>query len=425
MTSWQRIRLSLYLGFLLCSCTPAMDASTPTAVLVFTHGKLSGDSRPLAALLSEFEAQHPGLKVREEVLPSSSDQQHQFYVMNLEGQSVPFDLLAIDIIWAQEFARAGWIQALDHLLAPSEREEYFPVALHAATFEGRLYAIPWYLDAGVLYYRRDLLERYGFAPPRTWPDLVRIARAIMDGEQDPDLRGFIWQGKQYEGLVCVALEFIRSNGSDLFADDESRAGAALRFMRGLIEPEGVAPLLVATADEEATRHLFGAGRAIFMRNWPYAWSLLQQEGSRVRGKVGLAPLPSFPGYHSAPTLGGWMLAIPKRARHPGEAQALIRFLTSGEIQRQIALQIGYNPSRRTLYHDPALLNARPWLAMLDPMLAEAKPRPITPYYLMLSQIWQPELSAVLVGTKQASAALASVRRQLERTLALEERPAGL
>ncbi|MGH7209330.1 MAG: ABC transporter substrate-binding protein, partial [Nitrospiraceae bacterium] len=369
--------------------------------------------------LRAFEAQHPGLKVLEELLPASTDQQHQFYVMNLEGQSVAFDLLAVDIIWVQEFARAGWIEALDDLLAPRERDEYFPAALQAATFEGGLYAMPWYLDAGVLYYRRDLLERYGFVPPRTWPDLVRMTRAIMDGERDPKLKGFLWQGKQYEGLVCVALEFIRSNGSDLFADRGSRAEAALRFMRGLIVPEGITPLLVATADEEATRHLFGSGRAIFMRNWPYAWSLLQEEGSRVRGKIGLAPLPSFPGHRSVSTLGGWMLAIPKRAAHPREAQALIRFLTSGEIQREMALRIGYNPSRRSLYQDPVLLETRPWMAMLDPVLAEAKPRPISPYYLMLSQLWQPELSAALVGTKSARAALASAHRQMERILALE------
>ncbi|MGH7250797.1 MAG: ABC transporter substrate-binding protein, partial [Nitrospiraceae bacterium] len=286
-------------------------------------------------------------------------------------------------------------------------------------YEGRLYAIPWYLDAGVLYYRRDLLERYGFVPPRTWPDLVRMTRAILDGERDPKLKGFLWQGKQYEGLVCVATEFVRSNGSDLFAGDGSRAEAALRFMRGLIVPEGITPLLVATADEEATRHLFGSGQAVFMRNWPYAWSLLQEEGSRVRGKIGLAPLPAFPGHRSVPTLGGWMLAIPKRAAHPREAQALIRFLTSGEIQREVALQIGYNPSRRTLYQDPVLLETRPWMAILDRVLAEAKPRPISPYYLMLSQLWQPELSAALVGAKSAQAALDSAHRQVGRILALE------
>ncbi|MBI4400420.1 MAG: ABC transporter substrate-binding protein, partial [Nitrospirae bacterium] len=335
MSCWFRIGLLLCVMVLVCSCGRDLDSPSGPVAVVFKHGKLSGHPQAFSALLREFEAQHPGIQVREELLPASTDQQHQFYVMNLEGRSVPFDLLAADIIWIQELARAGWVQPLDHLLTPADRADHFPAALQAAIFEGRLYGVPWYLDAGVLYYRRDLLDRYGYPPPRTWPELVRIARAILGSERNLDMTGFIWQGKQYEGLVCVALEFVRGNGADLTGGVDGRAEEALRFMRQLIEPEGITPLLVATADEEATRHLFAAGRAVFMRNWPYAWSLFQQEGSRVRGKVGLAPLPSFPEHDSTATLGGWMLAIPRQASHPREAQALIQYLASAEVQRQM------------------------------------------------------------------------------------------
>jgi multiple sugar transport system substrate-binding protein len=421
MTPWQRLGLCLYLGFLVHSCTPAMDASAPTTILVFAHGTLSGNPVAYSNILRDFERRQPGVVVREEVLPASTDQQHQFYAINLEGEPVPFDLLAVDTIWVQEFARAGWIADVDALLSPTDRDRYFSGPIGAATFNGRLYAIPWYIDAGVLYYRRDLLDRYGFPPPLTWPELVRVARDVQEAERDPDLRGFIWQGKQYEGLVCVALEFIRSNGSDLWTGDERRAAVALESMRSLLAPEGLTPLSVATADEEATRHLFGSGRAIFLRNWPYAWSLFQQEGSPVRGRVGLAPLPSFPGSPSVPTLGGWMLAIPGRSSHPREAGELVQYLTSPEVQRRMALELGYKPVRRDLYQDKALLAMQPWLRELLPVFLAARPRPVSPYYLMMSQVAQPELSAVVVGTKTGAAAVAAVRKQTAQLLARHER----
>ncbi len=417
--------LLLYVSLTVLSCLQGGNDGASFAsstVVIFKHGKLSGDPRTFEALLREFERRHPGVLVREELLPSSTDQQHQFYAINLEDQRTTFDLLAADVIWVQEFARAGWVQDLDHLLPPLERDLYFPAAIQAATFEQHLHAIPWYMDAGMLYYRRDLLDRYGFSPPRTWPELVRIARTILQGERERTLHGFVWQGKQYEGLVCVALEFIWGHGANSLSEEDPGAEAALTFMRNLIVRDKISPAMVLTADEEATRHLFGAGRALFMRNWPYAWPLFQQEGSPVRGKVGIAPLPSFPGYESASTLGGWMLAIPRRAAHQREAAQLIAFLTSPEIQRRMALDIGYKPARRDLYRDPALLQSQPWLRELAPVLLAARPRPLSPYYLMLSQALQPELSAALVGTKSPREALASAKRQMTHILGREVDP---
>ena len=419
--STPRLRFVLITAnILLCSCLPDGDhpVSAAPTVVVFKHGKLSGNPRILSGVLHDFELAHPGVTVREEILPSSTDQQHQFYAINLEGQSVTFDLLAVDVIWVQEFARAGWIQPVDHVLPVPEREAYVAGAIETATFKKQLYAIPWYLDAGVLYYRRDLLDRYGFPPPKTWPELVRITRAILDQEQDPQLKGFLWQGKQYEGLVCVALEFIRSHGGDLPADHRLAASqAALTFMRDLVK-DGISPSLVTTADEETTRNLFGAGRAIFMRNWPYAWSLFQAEGSPVRNKVGLAPLPAFPGHEPVSTLGGWMLAVPRRAPHLREAVDLLRYFVSPKIQERITRELGYLPARRDLYREPSLLEAKPWLAEFSPVFFGAKPRPVTPYYLMMSQVLQPELSAAVVGLKTPGEALTSVRRQIDLMLGM-------
>lgn len=408
------LNLNLSLLVLLAACTGGRPSED---VLVFKHGKLAGDPKVIQAVIRDFERRHPGISVREETLPSDTDQQHQFYAINLESRQVPFDVIMVDVIWVQEFAKAGWIRSLDGLLTAEERAGYFPAALRAATFDEQLYAIPWYIDAGVLYYRRDLLARYGFEPPRTWPQLVQIAKTIVEGEGDPNLKGFIWTGKQYEGLVCVALEFIWGHGGSLF-DGQPETAAALAFMRDLIVRERVSPALVATADEESIRLLFADGRAVFMRNWPYAWLLFQQEGSHLRGKVGLAPLPAFPGYASASVLGGWMLAVPSRAPHPDLAMELVVALTSDRVQRSMAYELGYHPARRDLYEDPAVLEAQPVLADLYPVFEEARPRPISPYYLMLSQVMQPEFSSVIMGRKSPEAAVASIQKQMAEILAL-------
>jgi multiple sugar transport system substrate-binding protein len=411
---WRLFGLSL--AILLVSCAGGREAPSDTE-LVFKHGKLAGDPRVMEDLLHEFERQHPGVTVREEVLPSSTDQQHQYYAINFDSGSVPFDLFAADVIWVSEFARAGWIRPLDAIVSSNEQEAYFASTVEAATFDGHLYAIPWYIDVGVLYYRKDLLERYGFGPPRTWPELVRIAQIVLEGQRDANLKGFVWPGKQYEGLVCVAFEFIWGHGGSIL-DPNGRLDAeeALRFMRDLIVREGVSPPLVSTADEEATRLLFGDGRAVFMRNWPYVWSLLQQPGSLVRDKVGVASLPSFSGYAPASTLGGWMLAMPSVTAHPRLAADLAKFLTASHVQQRLARELGYHPALRSLYADPSMVETDPSLTDLYPVFLTARPRPVTPYYLMLSQVLQPEFSAVVVGRKSSHDAIVSATRQIAEIL---------
>jgi trehalose/maltose transport system substrate-binding protein len=422
-----QVRAALMLGAAIgltagCAATDRTKAEPGTVTLVFKHGKIAGSPGVFRALLDRFEVEHPGIRVRDEALPSSTDLQHQFYVISLDGRSADFDVLSMDVIWVQEFARAGWIRDLSALLPPQERAAFFPGPVEAVTFEGRVYAVPWYIDAGLLYYRKDLLDKYGLPPPRTWEELVGGARTILDGERDPRLTGFLWQGKQYEGLVCNALEYIGSDGGSVL-DRDGRlvlAGAparkALAFMRDLIVRYKVSPPLVTTADEEMTRRIFGDGRAVFLRNWPYAWNLFERQDSKIRGKIGVVPLPGFSGHAPAATLGGWQLGVNRRSRHAEAAEALIRFLTSASVQKRTALEIGYKPVRKALYRDGELLRAQPFLADLYDVFISARPRPVTPYYLMLSQVMQPEFSAALVGLKSPETALEDAQLQMSHIL---------
>jgi multiple sugar transport system substrate-binding protein len=403
-------------------CAPRTSSPGGKTLLVFKHSKLFGDPEPLRALLNAFERQHPQVEVREETLPSSSDDQHQFYAINLQAQSAAFDVLAIDVIWVAEFARAGWLRDLSALLPASARQEFFAAPIAAAVYDERAYAIPWFVDAGLLYYRKDLLERYNFAPPKTWNDLVHIAGEIK--HREPGMQGFVWQGKQYEGLVCNALEYVWSNGGDVLVDgrpaiDSESNREALRFMAGLAGKAGVTPDSVTTATEEPSRHVFGQGRAVFLRNWPYAWNLFQQAGSPVKDKVGIAVLPHFPGHASASTLGGWHLAVNRWSKHAEDADALIAYLTSAESQRQLALAYGFQPSRRALYSDPELLARHPFLATLAPVFASARARPVSPDYVRLSLVLQSEFSAIVSGVRTPEQALSRAQRDLVRIISDE------
>ena len=407
--------------FLFSFITPCASQDRPAreTTIVFKHGKIAGDQMAFRAIIEEFERRNPGIRVRDEVLPSSTDEQHQFYVINLEGRSSDFDVISMDVIWVQEFARAGWLRRLDHVFPPRERELFFRGPVDAVTFEGGVYAVPWYIDAGLLYYRKDLLERYGFSPPDTWAELVRIAKEIT--ARETGLYGFVWQGKQYEGLVCNAMEYMWSNGGGLMADGRLDAlreenVRALAFMHDLIHEYRVSPELVTTATEETTRHIFGNGRALFMRNWPYAWNIFEREGSAVKGKVGVKALPSFGGGPGASTLGGWQLGVSRYSKHPAEAERFVRFLTSYSVQKELALTVGYKPTRKALYLDPELRKAQPFIAGLRRVFETARPRPLTPFYMMITQVLQPELSSVISGLKTPEEALRSIQRHAGRIL---------
>ena len=416
-------RIVLVLGCLLAAAGCGDRApGSGSITLVFKHAKILGPSDPVARLLREFEARHPGVQVRSESLPWSSDEQHQFYVVNLEGGNPGLDVLMLDVIWVPEFTRAGWLLDLTSFLAPSELAPHFPAAVEAATQSGRVWALPWFMNVGLLYYRRDLLDKYGLRPPETYTDLVRQVERIKSGEQDPRLDGFLWQGKQYEGMVVNVLEGFWANGTRVLGEsgtvfpEPDRAEEALAFLRALIET-GVSPSWVTAADEELTRRSFQDGRAIFLRNWPYAMDLFEQPGSAVRGQVGVASLPRHVhGARGVGSTGGAHLGVYRGTRHPKAAAELVRFLAGEPAERVMAAGAALSPSRMALYHDPDLLRGHPSFPAIYSLAMVARPRPVTPYYLMLSTMLQPQFSAALVGVKTPRQAVAEAQLELTHLL---------
>ena len=424
--------------------------------LVFKYARILGNADPLPTLLREFEAQHPGVRVKGEAMPWTSDDQHQFYVINLEGRSPGFDVLMLDCIWTPEFARAGWLLDLTPYLQPGELAPFFPSTVASATYDHRVWALPWNMNVGLLFYRTDLLAKYGLQPPDTYEALVEQARLIRGRERDPALDGYLWQGKQYEGLVVNVLEALWANGAPLITDDgavfpePARAADALRFLRGLIT-SGVSPTWTTAADEELSRRAFGDGHAIFLRNWPYARDLFESEGSAVRDKVAFTAIPGRArGEPGAGSTGGAHLGVSRRSRHPELAVAsrravvvrqrrapegpprqhhVVRLAQQADVLRIVrgaaqgkrhdvvelqgaALGAALSPSRQALYHDPELVRRNPAMPRLHALAQAGRPRPITPYYLLVSATVQPEFSAALVGVKPPERAIDDARARL-------------
>ena len=285
-----------------------------------------------------------------------------------------------------------------------------PGPVQAVTFEGRVYAVPWFLDVGLLFYRSDLVPR----APRTYAELRDMAKEAM--ARDPRLSGFLWQGRQYEGLNCNVFEAVWGHGGELLrggriALDTPEARAAVQWLREAIET-GLSPRSVLSSAEEETRRAFQDGRAVFLRNWPYVWAEVQTAGSPVRGKVGFAPLPSATGAPGSGALGGWQLAV--SARLPPErkraAEKLVAFLTSHDAAVELALRYSRIPARRAVYDDARVRQGAPFIAALLPVALRARPRPVSPYYALASDAIQGELSAAVVGLRRPDEALARAQK---------------
>lgn len=364
-----------------------------------------------------------GNKVNVVSTPNSSTERLALYQQLLAAGASDIDVFQIDVIWPGILAN-HLIDLTPHMGdAPAE---HFQAIIENNTVAGSLVAMPWFTDAGVLYYRSDLLEKYGEQAPTTWEELTRIAKKVQDGEREagnPRIWGFVWQGRAYEGLTCDALEWISSfNGGTVVSPDgevtinNPQAVAAVELAAswvGNISPPGV----LNYAEEEA-RGVFQAGDAVFMRNWPYAWALSQSADSPVRGKVGVVALPKGgeDGRHAA-ALGGWQLAVSKYSKHPEEAASLVAFLTSADEQKRRAVVGSFNPTIASLYEDPEVLEANPFFGSLYETFVNAVPRPSTvtgsKYNRVSNEFWNAVFNT-LSGKASAADSLADLERKLNR-----------
>ncbi|MBI5630899.1 MAG: ABC transporter substrate-binding protein [Elusimicrobia bacterium] len=369
-------------------------------------------------LIKKFEEKNPGIHVEMVEGPSAPNTREDMYATSFMAQEDSYDFAHMDVAWLAKFAAQGWLKPLDGYFAAQEQEKFLPGDIAGSKFNGKIYRVPNQSDGGLLYYRKDLLKARGLTPPRTWDELVAAAKKI---QSPPNLWGYVFEGKQYECLVCNFLELAWGNGGELIDEkgqvliDRPEAVQALQWMVDAVHKHKISPPGVLTYQEEEARHVFQEGQAVFMRNWPYAWELMQKEGSPVKGKVGIVPMVHGKG-RSAAALGGWGFGISAFSKHPDEAWKFIEFLTTHEGQKTAYLMSGILPTRKSVYADPEILKASPQIKDLYNILSLTRPRPLSPAYARVSDIVQLKVSAALSGLGEPQKLLSEAAQEIRGVL---------
>lgn len=351
--------------------------------LFYVSGAVGNAVDNFKALVAPWEAA-TGHTVTLVPMPASTTDQFGQYRLWLAAGASDIDLYQTDVIWAPQLA--------DHFVDLTEvakdlAPQHFPSIIESQTVNGKLVALPIFTDAPALYYRKDLLEKYGQAVPKTWSELAAVAQVIQDGERaegKADFHGFVWQGNAYEGLTCDALEWVKSHGGGQIVEPDGtisinnpNAVAALEAAKswvGTISPEGV----LAYQEEEA-RGVWQTGNAAFMRNWPYAYGLGNGDDSAVKGLFEVTTLPvGKEGDTSAATLGGWNVAVSKYSTKQEAAISLAMYLAGPEAQKQRAINESNLPTIVALYDDADIAAAQPIIPQWKDVFLNAVPRPSAP-----------------------------------------------
>lgn len=375
------------------------------------------------AMIEAFEAEHPGVKVNLIELPTDTSKKLTMISTVLQAEDTSMDIFDADVIWPPIFASAGWVEPLNAYMTEEEMDAYLPGAMYANYYKGNYYGIPYRTDTGMLYYRKDLLEKHNRQVPTTWDELVETAQYIMEKEGD-NMAGHAGSWKQYEGLTCNLMEFVWSYGGKVLDEDGNvvfdspESIAALTRMVDMVNKEQITPEGVITFGSGDARAVFFAGNMVFLRDWPSGWSKSQDaDNSKVVGKVGIAALPTGgEGQESYSTLGGWQIMVSSFSEHKEEAVAFAKFRASEYAQILMAKELSHIPSLKALYSNEEVLASMPFLEDMYPAIVHAYPRPKAPYYAELSNILQVETQQAFIKQKTPEEAVKSGAEQIRLLL---------
>ncbi|MFF2527969.1 extracellular solute-binding protein [Brevibacillus sp. NPDC058079] len=430
------VGLTLLMAFSLVACsstpqqastdtTPSQPA-TPTAPktepaqqpaekikLVYARGKDLTDST--VKLVEAFQKANPNIEIEIREMPADTGQSHDQYVTMFSAQSSEIDVFDLDVIWPAEFAQAGYLLPLDRLMEQDgvETGKYIKGAMDAGNFGGQQWTMPKFIDAGLLFYRKDLVTE----APKTWDDLIAQAKATK-GKGGTKF-GYLMQAKQYEGLVCNFVEFSASYGGKIL-DEQGKVAvnnpATIKGLKKMIEvvKSDFVPTNITTFMEPESHTAFLEGQAPFIRNWPYQFALAQDQAqSKIVDQVAIAPLPAGDA-GSAAALGGWMGGINKFSKHPKEAWEFLKFMTGPEGQKISAVEGGLAPTYLPAYDDADVQKASPLFANKDFVdgVSAAVSRPTTPIYPKISEVIQIEVSKALAGQQTAEQAVQNMETQM-------------
>jgi multiple sugar transport system substrate-binding protein len=354
---------------------------------------------------AKFKSQGLSAKLLE--FPESADEQRNQFVQRQEAKSGECDIFYSDVIWTAEFASQNWLYDMTPY-TESRKDEFIPATFDTVNYDGKTWGVPKQSDAAFIYYDTSAVD----TPPATWQEVYDLAAKD---------KGIVYQGAAYEGLTCDFLEIAYAAGGKVLSDDGKKAEfdnpenlKALQFMVDGIK-DGAAPKAVTTYMEEQARRSFEAGRATFMRNWPYAYAIGKDNKNAPKFEV--MPFPEFEGGGKAGILGGHNIVISAYSKNPGGALALTDYLTSPDSIKRDATDFSLAPVLTSVYDDPDVQKALPFAAELKQAIAQAKSRPVSPVYTQISQAIYKNVNAALSGQTSPEDALKTGQSEMEKALA--------
>jgi len=386
-----------------------------------TLGFIPDEAGGLQTLLDRFNKENKGeIQVKWRQMPASSAEFFEQMQAELQSGRSTMDVIGGDVVWPAQFAANDYILDLSDRFTAKMQQDYLEGPVQAVQYEGKTYGVPWFTDAGMFYYRKDLLEKSGFSePPKTWDEMKRMSEKVR---ADSGTRyGFVFQGAQDEGGVVDALEHIWNAGGDVLDGnrviiDSPESAEGLNLRRSLIT-DGVAPQASGDYTTQESQASFTNGDVVFMRNWPFVYGLLSDpEISRVKpGQVDIGALPvAGEGDTGFSGLGGWNFMVNASAEDKiEEIWAFIEFMSAPEQQQTFAVQSARLPTLKSLYDDDEVLDRLPVAKLGREALQNTRPRPVSPLYSDMSLEMAEEFNAALKGDVPVDRALADLQTGLQ------------
>ncbi len=394
-----------------------------TTLRVFSGGQ---NQRPdlMRKLFDQYQAANPGVRIEIETGGATSELQRQYLSTVLNARDSAIDVFMIDVVNPAQYFSSGWIEPLNaHLGEPDKvLAPYLPVYASANVVDGKVVAMPAFADSMFMYYRKDLLDKHGIAEPRTWDELAAASKKILAAEGNSALQGLSIQGAPIEGAVCTFLLPYWSQGRE-FNDaagkmtlDKAAAARGLDMWLGLVD-QGVMKKNIAEVTTGDTVNEFKAGQVVFGINWGFAWGRFQNDAdSTVKGKVGVMPLPAMAGGQSATCIGGWQWAVSAFSRHKAEAAKLVRYMSSPDAAKFLAIEGSLMPVYHATYTDPDVVRAVPWFKDAAQVVIAGKSRPKSDRYGEVSDVIRTTTSAVLARTRTAAQGVDEIENRLRRVM---------
>ncbi|WP_445492731.1 ABC transporter substrate-binding protein [Niallia sp. 03133] len=415
------VLFTIVIALLLSACSNVQNNAEKSkgkpVVIEFAAGKdASGD---LEKQIARFNTEHKDIQVKYIEMPQVPNDQFTRYSTWFNSKSQTPDLLMTDVTWPSMFASAGWIAPIDKYVDKDYLKRFWPAAVDVANVDGKQYGIQGWLDLGMVYYRKDLLEKYNLPVPKTWSELESVSKEILAKEKQKQLAGYVFQGAKIEGATINWLEFLWGLNGDIYDEkgkvkvDSSKGIEALTTMRSLID-EKVSPASVSTSNPNDNFITFSSGNAIFMRNWPGSYANLK--GTKVDGKFGVTYIPSSEGGESHSATGGWVYSINNNSEHKKEAWEVMKYFLSDEEQKSMAINTSKIPSVKKVFEDKEVSEAQPLFSILPPFLENAKSRPVLRGYDAFSLSVQTQVNLVLSGQKDPAKGLQDAQKEIEEKL---------